>query len=183
MIGGTPITNKVREELKIPIGRVIPDPQINQATLAPYFGRDKITACVGDRTTERIHEFGYSPDLEVVDSLEKRVIRGPPALNSLESRAIIRSVNPPGTIDRESLGSLGRCLELILSSRSKVRLEIKGEEDLLALPIIAFFPENTVTLYGQPNVGMVAVTSRQSREKSRRILKEIGIDSLPIVQS
>lgn len=181
MPGAKPISEKIRQELKVPIGQVIPDLKVEEELLAPYFNRTKITACVGDRTTERIHEFGFSPNLEIVDSLEKRMIREPPALDSRQQRLVIRSANPPGTISLESLENLARCLELIVHSASKVRLEVKGEEDLLALPVIAFFPENTVTFYGQPNVGMVVVASHKSRERSRRILKEMGIVSLPNV--
>jgi len=180
---GKPISEKLRNELKVPVGQVIPDLVATKEKLLPYFDQSKITVCVGDRTTERIHGFGFSPDLEIVDSLEKRAARKVPALDLRERRVVVPSSNPPGIISLDSLQSLARCLKLIVESKSKMRLEIKGEEDLLALPVIAFFPVNTVTFYGQPNVGMVVVTSPESRERSRRILKELGIDKLPDVVS
>ena len=179
MTSGTPINEKIRNELKVPVGHIVQDQSVRKEIVAPYFVAGKwITVSVGDRTTERFHEFGLSCELEIVDSLEKRSIRQAPSLLEGENRVLLGALNPPGVISQESLDQLAKSLKLIVGSGVKVRLEIKGEEDLLALPVIAFFPERTVTFYGQPNVGLVIVTSVQSREKSRRILKEMGIESL-----
>jgi len=172
-----PISDGLRDELKVPVGRVVHDKDIDREVLLPYYDLKHTTVCVGDRTTERTHEFGLSSDLEIVDSLEKRKSRTAPPFVENERRSVMKAKNPAGSISGDSLAKLNDCLELIQNG-IKARLEIDGEEDLLALPVIAFFPENTVTFYGQPNVGMVIVSSTKSRERSKAILAEMGIKSL-----
>ncbi len=179
MANGTPISDEIRNELKNPIGLVIPDSKVDRGKLVQYFDGRKTTVCVGDRTTERIHQLGFSPSLEIVDSLEKRVVRQAPSLAKGEDREVLKAVNPPGMISGESLKILAESLALIIDFGLKVRLEISGEEDLIALPVIAFFPGDTVTFYGQPNVGLVVVSSSESRERSKCILEGMGISSLP----
>jgi GTP-dependent dephospho-CoA kinase len=160
------------------MGRIVEDREVTVNLLAPYFLQSGLKVSVGDRTTERIQELGFTPDLEIVDSLEKRQARIAPAVIEGEGRQVLHAINPPGAITPESLRQLGVSLTLIQNARSKVRLEISGEEDLLALPVVAFFPEKTVTFYGQPNVGLVIVDSAASRERAKNILVELNIQSL-----
>lgn len=179
MANGNSLREGLREELKKPVGLVIPDPEVNREALSRYFvGHPNLTVTVGDRTTERMQEFGFSPDLEIVDYLEKRIARSAPGI--AEGRQVLRAINQAGSISDGALNELSHCLELMMTSKGKkLRLLVKGEEDLLALPVIAFFPRGTVTFYGQPNVGLVIVDSNKSRESSRKILGEMGITSLP----
>ena len=178
MSSGIPISERLRNDLKVPIGRIVEDRDITVNLLAPYFSQNGLKVCVGDRTTERVHELGFSPDLEIVDSLEKRQHRIAPPVVESEGRRVLRAINPPGAITPESLQQLDASLKIIQKSHSKVRLEISGEEDLLALPVVAFFPEKTVTFYGQPNVGLVIVDSAVSRRRANNILVELNIRSL-----
>jgi hypothetical protein len=76
------------------------------------------------------------------------------------------------------LEKLAECLQLILDSHKQIRLEVQGEEDLLALPVLAYYPEDAVLFYGQPNEGLVVVSSKKAREKAREILRGMGISSL-----
>jgi GTP-dependent dephospho-CoA kinase len=178
---GTPINERIREDLKNPVGNVIPDTKVTRDALEPFFRKEGFRISVGDRTTERLHELGFSPDLEIVDSLEKRKNRPIPTLIDGEERKILVAKNPPGEVSADALEKISLCLKLISSGSEKLRLEIRGEEDLLALPVIAFYPEGTTIFYGQPNVGMVVVHSEKSRVRSRMILAELGIRSLPDV--
>jgi GTP-dependent dephospho-CoA kinase len=170
------ISDRVRQELKDPLGRLIKDSDLTKSLLADYFADRRMTVCVGDRTTERVHEFGFSPTLEIVDSLEKRASRKIPKVFEKE-RLIFKASNPPGSISDDALEKLGESLQIIQKSRKQIRLEVQGEEDLLALPVLAFFPEDTVLFYGQPNEGMVIVISKIAREKALEILREMGISS------
>ena len=55
-----------------------------------------------------------------------------------------------------------------------------GEEDLLTLPILAFFPEQTIVLYGQPNEGLVIVGAMgDAKDLARKTLSEMGVRSQP----
>jgi uncharacterized protein (UPF0218 family) len=171
------ISDRVRNELKIPLGRLIKDSDLTKSSLARYFDKLIITACVGDRTTERVHEFGFSPALEIVDSFEKRISRNVPEVFE-KQRLILKTTNPPGSIGDDALEKLAECLQLILDSHKQIRLEVQGEEDLLALPVLAYYPEDAVLFYGQPNEGLVVVSSKKAREKAREILRGMGISSL-----
>ena len=80
------------------------------------------------------------------------------------------------------LAELNQCLNFILRNRqTTIRLVIDGEEVLLALPVIAFLPEDTVVFYGQPGEGMVVVNSDESRQNAKRILEQLGIVSLKML--
>lgn len=173
-----PVSATIRNELKKPLGRLIPDAKVSRSTLISFFkDEDRITVCVGDRTTERVHELGFSPRLEIVDSVEKRVPRAPPTYD--QKWQAISVENPPGAISYDALKALATCLEIMKGSRdARIRLNVIGEEDLLALPVIGFYPEQTVTFYGQPREGMVISTGDKPRAKSRAILEQMGIFSL-----
>ena len=113
-----------------------------------------------------------------MDSLEKRIPRNFPKLFN-STRTILKTSNPQGTISHQALATLSDALKIIRdSAENRVRIEVAGEEDLLVLPVIAFFPEPTFALYGQPHEGMVAVSSTAGGESSRAILKGLGIASI-----
>ena len=144
--------------------------------MAPWFDT-ALVICVGDRTTERMTELGFLPNLEIIDMKERRGPRPLPAPS--KSAVVFTAINEPGTISFESLNALNNCLKLIeANNRSNLRLLIEGEEDLLVLPVVAFFPEGTVVLYGQPNEGLVKVDIGSSRENAKALLSRMGVKSL-----
>ena len=52
-----------------------------------------------------------------------------------------------------------------------VRVFVKGEEDLLVLPVLVHAPENSVVLYGQPDEGLVIVpVNQEARDKANKIM-------------
>lgn len=171
------VPQSVRDKLKSPLGRLIPDTLVNTRLLTSYFSLHNLTVSVGDRTTERLHELGFVPTLEIVDSREKRISRKSPSWSGNED-CLLKAKNLAGSISTEALWSLKKCLSLSESGGKKLRLEIEGEEDLLALPVIAFYPDGAITFYGQPNEGMVIVSTEDSRKRCRDLLSEIGIHSL-----
>jgi GTP-dependent dephospho-CoA kinase len=124
-----------------------------------------------------MNEIGVSPNLEIIDMKEQRRARVAPALT--ENRISFNVVNEPGTISVESLYALDKCLgRLKIDSKASMRLVVEGEEDLLVLPVVAFFPQGSVVFYGQPNEGLVVVNIDESRENARKLLMKMGIQSL-----
>ena len=168
----------LRREVKSPIGRLLKDSEVRKKDLEFYFGKSNLTVCVGDRTTERMNEFGLLSSLEIIDTIERRVHRPPPKLVSAD-QPVLRALNRPGTISSDALLKLGQSLDLILQNKQKtIRLVIDGEEDLLVLPVVAFFPTGTVVFYGQPGEGLVIIDSKDSAENAKRMLLQLGIRSL-----
>jgi GTP-dependent dephospho-CoA kinase len=172
-------TEELRNAVKSPLGKLLKDSEITKEMLNEYFLLPNLTVCVGDRTTEKINDLGFSPNLEIVDKLERRYSRPPPRSTSPD-QYVLNASNKQGTISIDALQKLSVCLDSIVRNRQKkVRLVIDGEEDLLALPVIAFFPEDTVVFYGQPGEGLVIVNS-DSNQNARRILAILGIRSLGV---
>ena len=110
----------------------------------PYF------ATVGDYVTSNILEGGMHPEIAVVDH---KIMRRD--VDPIEFKCEHVSVNnPPGTITAESQRALFSALE----HPNGFRLVADGEEDLLVLPLMAYLPEGSVIVYGQPREGMVVIT-------------------------
>jgi GTP-dependent dephospho-CoA kinase len=158
------------------MGLLVKDSDIDRKTFHRYFRKTGLKVAVGDRTTERITEFGFSPNLEIIDKIERRLPRAPIKLES--SQEVIRATNKPGTISSDALEKLDESLSLILQDKRTVRLVIEGEEDLLALPVTAFYPEHTFVFYGQPGEGLVVVDVSVSRQRAKDMLAKMGIMSL-----
>jgi GTP-dependent dephospho-CoA kinase len=172
------IPPEIRDALKKPMGRLLKDGEVNNEMLSHLFS-ESLTVSVGDRTTERLLEMGFAPNLEIVDGVERRVKRESPEWKG-DPENLLKAENPAGSISSDSLQKLSDCLSVLKASKSKaMRLEIAGEEDLLVLPVLAFFPQNTTVLYGQPLEGLVVVSGETARKNSRTYLHKIGIDALP----
>ncbi len=172
--------------MKIPLGELIPDKNVTRAALLSRIGplskhgkNARIIVTIGDRTSERLHQFSIPSNIEIVDGMEKRVERlGTLSFNGDVSR-ILEAENRAGTISSVALSVLAKSLALIEENPAPVRVNVKGEEDLLTLPIIAYFPPETIAMYGQPNEGLVIVEAKgKPRIESWDILARIGITSL-----
>lgn len=167
----------MRTELALPLGTLIRDSEISRGSLRRFLHTATLVVSVGDRTTERVGELGFAPQLEIIDLKEQRR----PIFVHSQSRSkqkIVKVTNQPGSISAMALHKIRKILGEIEDSDQRVRLVVDGEEDLLVLPIVAFFPKGTAVLYGQPNEGMVIVSSSKSREKAKKLLAGIGIKSL-----
>ena len=63
--------------------------------------------------------------------------------------------------------------------KKPARVQVDGEEDLMAIIAIVIAPRGSVVLYGQPGVGVVAVeVGPGSKSRSRTILRKMGIRRL-----
>lgn len=175
-----PITESMRSALKKPVGELIRDDLVSKEQIQSkaFDKKDAIIVSIGDRTTETLEEFNLYPNLEIVDSIERRSPREPLPWER-DDMYLFKANNPAGGITEETLKVLGKCSEMLSKDASaKLRLLITGEEDLLTLPVLAFFPGRVIALYGQPGEGMVIADSIVSRKSCITYLHEIGIFSL-----
>jgi uncharacterized protein (UPF0218 family) len=140
-------------DLKDPLGELWPaDVSDNVKRLKKFLEENKppYFATVGDYVTLNILDAGIHPEIAVVDH---RIMRQD--VDPIEFNCEHLSVsNPPGTITAESQRALYGALE----HDSGFRLVADGEEDLLVLPLMAYLPEGSVIVYGQPREGMVVIT-------------------------
>ena len=69
------LPDSLRDRLKIPLGHLIPEDQANKSTIQKHLPKNSYLITVGDRTTEKMIDFGLIPSLQIIDNQEKRVRR------------------------------------------------------------------------------------------------------------
>ncbi|HKW43951.1 MAG TPA: GTP-dependent dephospho-CoA kinase family protein [Thermoplasmata archaeon] len=148
------LPDSLREFLRWPMG-----PLVSGADILPTIGRASPVATVGDFCTLDLVARGRTPDVCVVDFKTKR--QEDPELREALSRVgtkALRVTNPAGTI----VADAWRVMSEAFKSDERVRVEVRGEEDLLALVCIALAPGSAAVLYGLPSQGVVVVKPDQS---------------------
>ena len=159
------LPDSLRDQMKIPLGDLIPESQVNKSNIEKYVQKNSYLITVGDRTTEKMITFGMVPSLQIIDNYEKRVKREP-ATSTIQYTELSCD-NPAAQITPASIDVIKKAF----TSKTPVRLTITGEEDLLVIPACIHAPENSVVLYGQPNEGLVIVkVTPEIRNKTHRLL-------------
>jgi len=154
----------LRDKFKIPLGVLLLEVQADKTNIEKFLSEKSYLITVGDRTTEKMIDFGLIPSLQIIDGQEKRQKREPPMLINATELAVD---NPAGEITPVSIDIIKQAFTM----QSPVRLYVNGEEDLLVLPVCIYAPENAVVLYGQPNEGLVIVKiTSEIRNKAQRLL-------------
>ena len=156
----------MREELSRPLGKVVKGADVVGAVKGA-----KPLVTVGDYTTADLVERGVVPQIAVVDFKTKRIEepRWHMKLKGVGDWVIVLD-NPPGVIKRDAWSKISEAFK----SRERVRLEVRGEEDLLALVCIALAPEGAVVAYGQPDEGAVIVrVDRAAKGRVHDILRRM----------
>jgi hypothetical protein len=158
------LPDSLRDQLKIPLGTLLPIGQDNKENIQKYLSDISYIITVGDKTTEKMIDFDLIPSLQIIDGLEKRQKREFPKLGNASELTID---NPPAEITLQSIEIIKKAFTM----NSPVRLTVNGEEDLLVLPVCIHAPENSVVLYGQPNQGLVLVQiTTEIRNKAQTLL-------------
>ncbi len=118
---------------------------------------------VGDIVTYNFLSAGIVPNISFVDDRTKRS----PVSNEVTHGTkhpqfkTIMVENPPGTITEELLKEVANAM----LSDNPLRIFVKGEEDLAALPSIAMAPLSSVVIYGLPEEGAVLVKVTENKRK------------------
>ncbi len=159
------LPNSIREQLKIPIGILLPEKDATKENILKHISKNSFVITVGDRTTEKMIDFGLIPSLQIIDSQEKRVKREMP-MGGIVSTELICD-NPAAEITEQSIDVIKKAF----LAKPPVRITVNGEEDLLVIPVCIWAPENSVVMYGQPNEGLVIVQiTPEIRNKTQRFL-------------
>ncbi len=143
------LPDSLRDYLRWPMGRLV-----HGEAILPAIGSASPVVTVGDFCTLDLVARGRTPDVCVVDFKTKR--QEDPELREALQRigsVVLRFTNPPGTIMPDSW----RVVSEAFKSKERVRIEVRGEEDLLALVCIALAPPSAAVLYGMPSQGVVVV--------------------------
>ena len=125
--------------------------------------RPRLLILVGDSITKNALESGISPDVIIIDRLEKR--KEAAEFESGKVR-VFRARNEPGGIDLLAWNAIAEAIE-----QGNSMVIVDGEEDLLTLAAIIAAPPNSVVAYGQPDEGIVLVrVSDQKKDEISRII-------------
>ncbi len=171
-----PLSEKDVQILKQPFGTLIPDAQVTKQKVASLLRGSMNIIAVGDATTERLVNFGITPDIAVIDGRERRSKRNS-SPNTYPAKEL-RCTNLAGVISREAVGVLRNALKM----KPPVRILIDGEEDLLALPLFAMSPVGSVVLYGQPLEGLVMVRiTATKQEQAKHLIERIFPDLISLI--
>ena len=150
--------------MKIPLGILLPESQVDKTNIKKYLSENSYVITVGDRTTEKMIEFGLIPSLQIIDGKEKRAKREPPKLANATELTVD---NPAAEITPQSIDIIKKAFTM----QPPIRLCVNGEEDLLVMPVCIYAPENAIILYGQPNEGLVIVKiTSEIRNKTQKLL-------------
>jgi len=154
------LPDSLREYLRWPMGSLV-----HGEAILPAIGRASPVVTVGDFCTLDLVARGRSPDVCLVDFKTKR--QEDPELREALQRigsVVMRVTNPAGTITPDAW----RVVSEAFKSKERVRVEVRGEEDLLALVCIALAPSSAAVLYGLPSQGVVVVRPDEAA-KSRAL--------------
>ncbi len=162
------LTPSVRRRLKRPLGRLLLAPQLKSGWHLLELTEAKLVITVGDRVTETLHAIGRTPDVQVVDEVERRVKRAAPRVPFAKQ---LQVRNPAGRITQRAIA----CIRSAVRSRKKpARVLVEGEEDLLAIPAVIEAPLGSLVYYGQPRVGVVSVNvDREAKLRARGTLRRM----------
>src|SRR5271165_2749037 len=144
------VTPSLRRKLKKPVGKLYRANQLRRPEFLHALRTSPLVISVGDRVTETLQQLGRTPDVHIIDEVERRVRRLAPEVPFVR---MLSAPNPAGTITIESIGAIRDAL----SGDKPARILIDGEEDLLAIPAIVLAPEGASLFYGQPGQGVVMV--------------------------
>ena len=159
------LPDNLREQLKIPLGVLVKEIEVDKPNVQKYISENSYLITVGDRTTEKMNNFGLIPSLQIIDGLEKRVERNMP--KNFEISTHLTCDNPATEITDQSIETIKKAF----NSQTPVRIIVNGEEDLLVIPVCIHAPENSVVMYGQPNEGLVIVkVTPEIRNKTQKLL-------------
>ena len=65
------LPDSLRDQLKIPLGILLPESQADKTNIEKHLSENSYVITVGDRTTEKMIEFGLIPSLQLIDAKEK----------------------------------------------------------------------------------------------------------------
>jgi len=143
------ITQELRKILKKPFGKVYKEPPCISG---------KVVA-IGDITTKTLLSKNIIPHLSIFDLKTRRNI---PVSIEHRFRRVFKVRNPPGCISDEAMEVIKYLSKV---EEGNIALRVEGEEDLLALPVIKYFPYGTYVLYGQPDMGVVVLKIDEDLKK------------------
>lgn len=174
--------HRLREEhrraLRIPLGLALYRHPHESAKLILELAelvQPPLIVTVGDFVTANLRRAGLEPEVAIVDwkTLRTPLMEDPSSLVS--GRQVYRCSNPPGSLTVEAVelvrGALAKA-----SPSFRILVAVDGEEDLLALPALAFAPPRSFVIYGLWLGAAVVTFCHPLIEKNVRLFLKVAFD-------
>ncbi len=161
------LPESLREELARPIGELV-----SAWSLRKHIEGSPRVIAVGDVVTITLLQMKFEPDVAVFDYKTQRSedYRAKERIARMGGR-LVKVDNPPGKITR----ALWRAVREAVSAKDRVKIEVRGEEDLAALVAIATAPEGARVIYGLPRKGLMVVqVDRASRALAEAAIRKMA---------
>lgn len=158
-------------ESLVDVMREAPGPVVSGDDILAAVKDAKMLVTVGDYCTKDMIDRGRPPDIALVDFKTRREDE----LDYHEKLGgfgeVVKTVNnPPGMITKEAWLAVSEAFK----SKKRVRLDILGEEDLLALVCVALAPLGAAVMFGLPGKGAAVVhVDRNEKRKMRGIFERM----------
>lgn len=153
------LTESLRLKLKSPMGLLIEgdEKSVMERVLPLIEGKRVIS--VGDVVSQNLINYGFFPELVIVDGRNLRAEIGDAI--DCEDTTIVE--NPQSEIT----GELWVAIERFFKDKTKrfKKILVEGEEDLAVMPAVLHGDGDTVVLYGQPGEGVVIIEVTEQKKK------------------
>jgi len=156
------ITESLKEDLRVPKSKIFEgdNPTVTKDMIS-YIQKKRFdrVVCVGDEVSHDLLQNGFKPRNVIVDGKVNRI-----PIDYLDEvvehyHNKFSLTNLPGTIAKEAWKTLKDAL------KQESAVIVKGEEDLLAIPIILLTEIKTAIIYGQPGRGKVIIEVDEERKE------------------
>lgn len=150
-------------------------PVLSTAQLLKELRREDRVVAVGDVVAKTLLEAKREPWIIVVDYKTQRGAIDPELVQALGGwgAKILKVPNEAATVSDELFHAVAQALK----SKSTVRIEVDGEEDLAGLPFLALAKDGVVMLYGVPKKGVCLVRVNAGiRQKAQQLLSEMRVE-------
>ena len=157
----------LREELGRPIGKIV-----SAWSLRKHIDGSSRTIAVGDVVTITLLQMKFEPDVAVFDYKTQRLedYKAKERIGKMSGK-LVRVTNPPGKITK----ALWKAVKEAVSSDERIKIEVRGEEDLASLVAIALAPDGSHVIYGLPKVGLMIVEVKpETRAMATAAIKKMA---------
>lgn len=154
------LPTELRAKLKQPLGKLVRGSFAETMNRLRDLAREEKPPCivaVGDTVSKNLERNQILPRLSIIDNKSMRRTTKP---FSSASEKTLHVRNPKATITDEAITAIRDSLR----GTSRVRIDVDGEEDLLALIAILYVPEDSFVVYGQPYEGIVVVKATEAKK-------------------
>jgi len=171
------LPERLRSSLREPLGDLIQGGIMDQKLVVKQI-KDTIKTsnppmifAIGDIITSSLLDHDCSPSISVIDFKTRReaLSKIPNAKSQIPN--LKRYRNPAGTIAKSVIKQVRVLKDRWMKDHNDSWLIIKGEEDMVALPVILLAPLNAFVLYGQYDLGVVLV--KITEEKKRGVWRAL----------